>query len=172
MPAARVCGLPNGWGRNFEGGTREPGQASSYDTNVYPWVCMAYRIPQGTRNNMLIYVNGVGWRSITMTQGETPTSYPKVGSWNPLITDDQWHHKCINLDAQMDQVLGSGTHNISAVIWHDGGGMGSVVGSFWIDEFRISNVQVVVDDGIVTHAAIEAPGQFEVSSAEAILKTL
>ena len=31
---------------------------------------------------------------------------------------------------------------------------------------------MVVDDGTVTHLAVEAPGAFEVSSAEAILKAL
>lgn len=31
---------------------------------------------------------------------------------------------------------------------------------------------IVVDDGVATHVAVEAPGQFEVSKAEAILKAL
>ncbi len=31
---------------------------------------------------------------------------------------------------------------------------------------------MVVDDGVVTHVGIEAPGQFEVSKAEAILAAL
>lgn len=31
---------------------------------------------------------------------------------------------------------------------------------------------IVVDDGVATHVAIEAPGQFEVSKAEAILEAL
>jgi peroxiredoxin (alkyl hydroperoxide reductase subunit C) len=31
---------------------------------------------------------------------------------------------------------------------------------------------IVVDDGVVTHVAVEAPGQFEVSKAEAILEHL
>jgi len=31
---------------------------------------------------------------------------------------------------------------------------------------------IVVDDGVVTHIAVEAPGQFEVSKAEAILEVL
>lgn len=31
---------------------------------------------------------------------------------------------------------------------------------------------IVVDDGVVTHVAVEAPGQFEVSKAEAILENL
>ena len=31
---------------------------------------------------------------------------------------------------------------------------------------------IVVDDGVATHVAIEAPGQFEVSKAEAILALL
>ena len=31
---------------------------------------------------------------------------------------------------------------------------------------------IVVDDGVATHVAVEAPGQFEVSSAEAIIANL
>ncbi len=31
---------------------------------------------------------------------------------------------------------------------------------------------IVVDDGVATHVAVEAPGQFEVSKAESILKAL
>lgn len=31
---------------------------------------------------------------------------------------------------------------------------------------------IVVDDGVVSHLAVEAPGQFEVSSAEAVLQSL
>jgi peroxiredoxin len=31
---------------------------------------------------------------------------------------------------------------------------------------------IVVDDGVATHVAVEAPGQFEVSKAEAILENL
>ena len=31
---------------------------------------------------------------------------------------------------------------------------------------------IIADDGVVTHLAIEEPGAFEVSSAEAILKAL
>ncbi|MGB5722459.1 MAG: peroxiredoxin [Woeseiaceae bacterium] len=31
---------------------------------------------------------------------------------------------------------------------------------------------IIVDDGVATHVAVEAPGQFEVSKAEAVLKAL
>jgi peroxiredoxin (alkyl hydroperoxide reductase subunit C) len=31
---------------------------------------------------------------------------------------------------------------------------------------------LIVDDGVATHVAVEAPGQFEVSKAEAILEAL
>ena len=35
-----------------------------------------------------------------------------------------------------------------------------------------ASVLMVVDDGVVTHLAVEAPGKFEVSSAEAVLPQL
>ena len=44
--------------------------------------------------------------------------------------------------------------------------------SAWGMGTRGMRFALVVDDGVVTHAAIEAPGQFDVSSAEAILKAL
>lgn len=37
---------------------------------------------------------------------------------------------------------------------------------------RSQRFAAVVNDGVVTHLAVEAPGQFEVSSAEAILKAI
>ena len=128
--------MPSSWGQNFEGGAGEP-TTVPYDANTYPYMCMAYKIPAGTVNNMLINVNGA-WRSITMTQGEAPTSYPKVASWNPLVVDNQWHYKCIDLNTQLTASLGAGAHNITAVIWHDGGGLAAITGQFWIDDFIIS----------------------------------
>jgi peroxiredoxin len=37
---------------------------------------------------------------------------------------------------------------------------------------RSQRFAMVVDDGVVTHLAVEAPGKFEVSSAEAVLPQL
>jgi hypothetical protein len=133
--------MPSGWGRNFERANNiEAGQTSAgYNTKDYPYMCMAYRIPVGTINNMLITISGVGWRSITMTQCENPVNYPKVASWNPLIVDDAWHYTCINLDEQLDASLGAGDHTIVSVIWHNGGGCSSAItGEFWIDDFVIA----------------------------------
>lgn len=128
--------MPTSWGQNFESGAGEP-TTTPYDANTYPYMCMAYKIPAATTSNMLILLNGT-WRSITMTQGEAPTSYTKVASWNPLIADNLWHYKCIDLNAQLTASIGAGAHNIAAVIWHDGGGLPAIAGEFWIDDFIIS----------------------------------
>ena len=74
-----------------------------------------------------------------MTQGETPASYPRVATWNPLTPDGAWHYKCIRLDTQLSQSIGSGEWYISAVIWHDGGQSPGIAGPFWIDDFEITN---------------------------------
>ncbi len=37
---------------------------------------------------------------------------------------------------------------------------------------RAQRFAMIVDDGVVTHLAVEAPGQFQVSSAEAVLAAL
>ena len=44
--------------------------------------------------------------------------------------------------------------------------------SAWGMGTRGMRFALIVDDGVVTHAAIEAPGQFNASSAEAILNAL
>jgi flagellin-like protein len=143
--------MPSSWGGNFEFGSGEPSSPASYDTNTYRYMCMAYKIPSTTRANMLINVAGAnpptgGWVSVTMTQGETCATYPKVASWNKdisgnsdtLTADSNWHYKCIDIDSQLDASLGAVTHTVNAVIWHDGGcNLGSVTGEFWIDEFMI-----------------------------------
>ena len=37
---------------------------------------------------------------------------------------------------------------------------------------RSQRFAMIVDDGVITHLGVEAPGQFEVSKAEAILAQL
>ena len=44
--------------------------------------------------------------------------------------------------------------------------------SSWGMGMRGKRFALVIDDGVVSHAAIEAPGRFEASSAEAILEVL
>ena len=44
--------------------------------------------------------------------------------------------------------------------------------SAWGMGMRGKRFALVIDDGVVSHAAVESPGQFEVSSAEAILEAL
>lgn len=148
--------MPSGWGQNFENGAGEPATVP-YNTNTYPYLCMAYNIPSTTINNMLFY-DGASWRSITMTQGESPTSYPKAATWNPLITDRGWHQKCINFDAQLDASLGTGTHNIYAIIWHDGGGQAAITGEFWIDDFVISSQPYYSEPGLIKDSAGKSNG--------------
>ncbi len=187
-----------GWGRNFEGTSGEP-STGPYDTATYPYMCMAYKIPSTTLNNMLILVDGA-WHSVTMTQGETPTSYSKVASWNPLIANNAWHYKCINLNTQLNASLGGTTHSISAVIWHDGGGMGVIAGEFWIDDFLIAaqtyyptlnypkdssgntpdsqQAPIVATGGTISHVngytihSFTATGTFQVTSGNGIVDAL
>ena len=44
------------YGKNFEGGSNlEPGQsAKGYDTELYPWMCTGYKIPNKSHPHMLI----------------------------------------------------------------------------------------------------------------------
>ena len=123
-------------------------------------MCMGYRIPADTTVNMLVYATTLGgassWYRINVQQ-TCGLDHGKCGflygaSWNvgltgsadPLVQDDSWHHKCINLDAQLDEVLGPAKHTIKSLIWHGN----SVQGSFWIDDFAISKKSRTVDRGL------------------------
>jgi len=156
--------MPTAGGRNFEvdswcgnceEGTcddnLEPGQtAEGYKTDEYPYLCMAYRIPPSTKANMLVKIAGTGTVSVTMTQTEIPCQAKRGASWNPLVTDDEWHHKCINLDAQLDKNLGPANHSVKAVFWHTGGWecpAPTLAGDFFIDDFRASKEPVDPYDG-------------------------
>ena len=140
-----TTGRGGGWGRNFENGL-------AFSTATYKYMCLAYRIPPGTRVNMLISLdydtsdrNGYQWKSIELTQRNFK-DFPRVATWNkneegeadPLKADDQWHHKCINVHAQLEEVWPGRVHTIKSVIWHSGDSNDrSYTGSFWIDEFTL-----------------------------------
>jgi len=72
---------------------------------------------------------------------------PDAASWEKSVsgasgdllqTDNQWHHKCINLDAQMDETIGTGIKYINGVIFHGNGNTPSMRFPFRIDDFTIS----------------------------------
>ncbi|MBI4448225.1 putative metal-binding motif-containing protein, partial [Candidatus Woesearchaeota archaeon] len=116
-----------------------------YYTEDYPYMCMAYKMPPTAHVNMVIRLEGVNkLKSVTMTNCEAPARYLKIATWNvneqgnpdPLILDDQWHFKCINLDQQLDDSeVGRGSHQISGVMFYDGGCKNTPSGEFWIDNF-------------------------------------
>ncbi len=140
----------------------EAGQSSGYKSDEYPYLCMAYRMPAGTSANMLIHVTGTGWRSITISQTELPCKAPRVATWYPVALDGKWHHKCIDLDAQLDASLGAKNHEIQAIIMHPGGWsctQKEVGGAFHIDDFRVSKEPVSPWDG-VGNACDNCPGVY------------
>ena len=79
-------------------------------------------------------------RSVTATAGTGPcASLPAVATWNPLIADNFWHFKCINLHDQLQASVGAGAHIITTVAWYDGGCGTSVSGPYHVDDFQIAN---------------------------------
>lgn len=123
----------------------EPDQSAGYQTNGYPYLCMAYRMDAGTRANLLVQVQNKGWLSVSMGQTELPCSAPRVGSFLPLVMDGKWHHKCINLDAQLDDTLGKANYKVTGIILHSGGWncpQGPISGSLSIDDFAVSKSPV------------------------------
>lgn len=152
------------WGRAFEvspwcagcpegtcSSNLEPGQSDGFKSDDYPFLCMAYRIPADTKANMLLLIKNNGWKSITMTQTELACGYGRVATWLPLQVDDQWHHKCIDLDAQLDSSLGAGNYHIDAIILHTAASQcphPAIEGPFHIDDFRVSKAAVSPFDGV------------------------
>jgi hypothetical protein len=74
------------WAVNFNRTVSEPGQSAAGVTLVeYPFMCMAYRIPSGTRAHMLVFLEGgIGWRSVLVTPRnfKAPFAAPPVAAWN------------------------------------------------------------------------------------------
>ena len=95
--------------------------------------CWSYKIPAGTRMNMLMQVDTT-WRSVSATQGSWSCLglYSDVATWNPLAADDAWHYKCIDLHEQLQASLGPGGHTVSGIIWHDRDCGVPVAGSFHV----------------------------------------
>ena len=59
----------------------------------------SYKIPPATHIKFLISVVGGtcnDWVSLTQFPGDS-CNYPVKATWAPLIADDAWHYKCINL---------------------------------------------------------------------------
>jgi len=129
-----------------------------FDTNDFPYVCMAYKIPATTKLDMMITREDPSGKKKVHLIGIDGAFDDRHGiwsdaSWNknlagdgeePLIRDDSWHYKCINLDNQLDNKFGNMVHKIHTVQW--GGYIrgdilewsSSVHGSFQIDDFSIS----------------------------------
>ena len=124
--------MSNGWGRNFEiGNNNEPGQAvEGYHTKDYPWMCMAYKVPNtGVKFSMSVHMRSDDKGKCTLP--DNWCSIPAhldgpayaVGHWEPLIRDNKWHYKCINLHESLNHAIGYDVdHNIDAVIWSNRGG--------------------------------------------------
>ena len=125
----------------------------------FPYMCMAYRMPEGTIVNMIAHIDAVGWRSMTMTQTKTPTSYPPCGDWGDFIQDDEWHFKCIHVYEQQRISRGRnciGNNHISSILWHDGGGAsypGQKSGPhyWWMDDFVISSHNLARPERVPGH---------------------
>ena len=46
-------------------------------------------------------------------------SYPKIGTWAPIVRDDQWHHTCIRPD--FVAACNGNAVKVSSVIWYNQG---------------------------------------------------
>jgi hypothetical protein len=136
--------MPTGWGQNFEAGANvEGGAPASYNTDNFPFLSFAYKIPAGRVVNMLINTTAGGWKSITMTQTDFPTTYailgtyPQSTSMKPMYADNAWHYKTINLR----EMIGS-NQTVNSIIWHEGQPTPAISGDFYIDDFIASKYAI------------------------------
>jgi len=83
---------------------------------------------------------------------------------NDVFVMDAWGKDRSVGDAVMMLADGNGDYAKALDLELDGSGFG--MGQ------RGQRFVIIVDDGVATHVAVEAPGQFEVSKAEAILSNL
>ena len=133
------------FGRNFEGSSGiEAGQVKGgFDTDIFPWICTAYKIPKNSHPHMLLRIQnceGVGktkkcgnfgWYSLTMSDGAhtTQLDYQLAANF-PTTRDGKWHHSCLNLDDVLDTKWEGKSHIVDAMIWHRPGVLAA--GTFWI----------------------------------------
>ena len=135
---------------NFDGAANvglEAGQTSAgFSSVTYPFMCMAYLFPVGSRASMRIHIaGGVGWRTVTLNADVSDADYPVIGSF-PIIDDGAWHHACVDLGDQIDDTLddeGITTgpeHTVTAIAFHPprNSSFEEVYGSLFIDDFSIS----------------------------------
>ncbi len=63
---------------------------------------------------MLVQISHNSWYSVTMTEVQAPTIFPRVASWKEILDDGEWHYSCKNLDAELDvSSLGTGKHLVT-----------------------------------------------------------
>ena len=136
------------WGRNWEwSSNREPASSLSGQRDYrmtmtdFPYLCMAYRVPTGSRANFLIATQ-YGWRSLPLSTYQN--GYGKIGSFDEglydsgLQPDGEWHYDCINWKDQFDTIMrNTNTKWVYGMIWYWGG-----TGKFWIDQLVISKTPV------------------------------
>lgn len=84
-------------------------------------------------------------------------------SVNDAFVMDAWGQ---NANAEALQMVGDGNGDFTKALGLEMDGSGFGLGT------RSQRYAMIVEDGTVTKLAVEAPGQFEVSAAEAILEAL
>ena len=133
--------LSGPYGTNFDGASGlEAGQTSAgFNTNTYPFMCMAYKLPAATLVSMIIKVGGATAYTLTMTQTQTPTT-TRAGWWAELMRDNLWHYRCFNMDRQMDLLVSTAARSITSVYFDSAIASPAPSGSLVIDDFSISTI--------------------------------
>lgn len=140
-----------------------------WKTDVYPYLCFAYRIPPGSEVALRLHLktgHGGRWAQVERyvilnTYKEEFVNRYDAWAWpgtpdNPgIIVDDQWHHTCMNIRqtietaivSHRDKYFISGyAYQVLSLRFHHPFVQQSTYGDnpFWIDEFSISKSERVV----------------------------
>ena len=113
--------------------------AFPYNLKTYPYICMAYRIPEGSEVSLQLgfaYGQNAGtafYATLGMTNKKSPSSAPQIASFD-IIADDQWHYTCLNM-AKVTIV----PYVNDLYFWAEGQPTSTYASNpFWIDEFSIA----------------------------------
>ena len=125
--------------RNFEDAQVETQQAAGgYAVDLYPSLCMAYRIPPGTSVRAKLKIDAT-WYAMSVDAADSPVlSADVVARFGPVLMDNEWHYRCTNIREQLRTAgLFNAITKVQGIVFETGLGTSPQGGTWWLDDFSI-----------------------------------